>query len=170
MNVDSFNEHAVFDMKGSLKQFDLVAMNSIMKHYTGLQLEKGALNMEVDLFTREGRFGGKVKRWIEGLAIQKSDDKLFKRIKEDVAQTWINWQKDDKTGRIEKDFEYAGPLGYLDQDIVLAAVWIAKGAFIQSLKAKLDDQVHPGDPAQALDEWALFQEKEREKSQKLSHH
>jgi len=164
MTVYPFQDQTAFTVAGRMQDFDLTAMNPIMHHYTRLRLKTGTLRMSVDLTAEKGFFGGQVSRSIDRLAIQKSPQKPLKRIKESVAQAWINSKKEDDRDRIETHFEYSGPLGYLDQDVVLAAVWIVKAAFIQALNPKVENKVVGVLPEQALDQWALFQQKEREKA------
>jgi len=166
MTLDPFAEDATFTVAGTLKRFDLVAMNPAMRHYTGLTLARGSLTMQADLAIHDGRFKGRIQRSIHDLTIEKKQRTLLKAIKEDVAQAWLNWHEDNDTQRIEKTFDYEGPLGYLEDDLVLAAVWVIKGAFIQALKAKVDDKVVTVLPEQALDEWAQWQAKERKKAKR----
>ncbi len=166
IHVKPFSEQAEFDIQGALSDFNLPVMNSIMRYYTGLELEKGQLNMRLKLAAHGGAFRGRVQRSIDHLTIRKTDRGVITSVKENIAQAWLSGHEQPPTDRLEKEFEYAGPLGYLDHDTLLASVWVAKGAFIQALKVKVPAQVHPVPPEQALDEWAEFQAKQRKKAKR----
>lgn len=151
-----------FDFKGDVQKFDLMNLNPLLQRFGGFKLEGGSLDMQSELRAEHGEFAGTVERRIEGLDIKNQHRGLFKNAKEVLVQTWINW-KADKADRIEKRFHLSGPLGYLEEDPLLAAVWVGKHAFIQSLKANVSEELRLDRPEVLQDEWAERQAEELKK-------
>lgn len=166
VGVEPFAKSPSFVMRGEVKDFDMKFLNDTLRYYTGLEVRDGRLSMGGEI-TADGRaFKGRLHRRIEKLVIKNADPGLFKGMKAVFAQTWINWHVDKTTGRIDNEFELAGPMGYLEEDVFLAAVWAGRSAFIQSFRANLTDEVQLDLPETAQDEWAEQQAREREKAEK----
>lgn len=163
VEMEPFKKHSTFRLKGEVKDFNLVFLNEVLRHYTGLELKKGSLTMGGEFTVRDGEFNGRVHRRIEGLIVRSRHRGFINGMKEIYFQAWIDRREDTITGRIENDFRLSGPLGYMDQDAFLAAVWVAKSAFLQSLRARMTGEIRMGTPEEAQDKWAAQQAREREK-------
>lgn len=161
-----FQERVDFHLKGSLKGFDLSTLNPVLRHYTGVDLERGRMDVEGDLTASGGRFRGRVQRTISGLKVigpREHHRGLVPLLKEAFLQAWLNRRKDD-TGDITGGYALSGPLGYMNADVFLAGVWVAKSAFLQSLRPTLPPEVVMGSPAQAEADWMALQARERAKA------
>ncbi len=166
VEVNPFQEHAAFKLKGKLERFNLTRLNPVLRYYTGVDLEKGYATIEGKFSAGEGHFTGRVHRKCEELDILgKTDTHLtfIQAAKEFIFEKWIKGKKDKDSGNLEADYDLSGPLGYMDQDIFLATVWVGKSAFLQSLRPTLPEAVKMGSPEQAEEEWMELQARERKK-------
>ncbi len=161
-----FKEHATFTLKGKLERFNLTRLNPVLRNYTGVDIEKGFTSVDASFSVEGQNFKGRVHRTSEELIILgKTDGHLpfIQGLKEVMFEKWLNRRK-DKEGNLEADYDVTGPLGYMDQDIFLAAVWVAKTAFLQSLRPTLPETVTMGMPEQAEEDWMALQARERKKA------
>jgi hypothetical protein len=159
-----FSEHPAFRLAGDVKDLDLLFLNDILRHHTGLELKQGVLDMGGEFTAADGEFRGRVDRRIRNLSVRSRHRGMIMGVKEWIFQSWIDRREDDDTGSIDDDFGLSGPLGYTDQDVFLAAVWVAKSAFLQTLRARVPPDVRLDTPEQAQDRWAALQALERAKN------
>lgn len=160
-----FQERVNFQLQGSLKGFRLSTLNPVLRHYTGVDMEGGTMDVEGTLAASDGRFEGRVHRVLNGLQVITAHERhpsFVPLLKEVVLQTWLNGRK-NAGGDIQGDYVLSGPLGYMNADVFLAGVWTAKSAFLQSLRPTLPKEVRMGSPQQAEEEWMALQAKERKK-------
>lgn len=164
-----FEEHATFELTGKLERFDLTRLNPVLRHYTGVDIERGFMTVQGKFSSTDGKFDGRVHRESEELNILGKTDahlSFIQTAKEFIFEAWLNSKKDKTSHNLEADYELVGPLGYMDQDLFLAAVWVSKSAFLQSLRPTLPKTVTMGTPEQAEEEWMALQAKQRKKLQK----
>jgi len=166
VKAGTFKKHASFQLKGEVKDFNMMLLNDFLRHYSGLELKSGRLNMGGEFTAKDGGFHGRAHRQIEHLGIRSRHKGLVKSMEEMFLQAWIDWHMENPKGRIENKFQLSGPLGYTDQDVFLAAVWVGKSSFLQSLKAGIPAEIRMGTPEEAQDRWAARQAIEREKLKK----
>ena len=160
--VEALQKPPVFWLKCEVKGFDLTFLNGLLSRFGGFKLEGGRLDMQTELNARSGEFAGQVHRRLDKLDIKNQDRGFIKDAKDVILQTWIDWHV-DASGGIENRFRMSGPLGYMDEDPLLAVVWAGKQAFIQSLKANLPEDLRLDKPEILQDQWAARQAIERKR-------
>jgi hypothetical protein len=165
VEAEPFASSATFRLKGRLRDFRLVTLNPVLRHYTDMDLNNGLLDIDGDIAVGGGVYVGDVRRSQAGVKVFKKGEKhggLGIFMKEFFVQAWLNRQA-GKDGKIDETYILTGPLGYLNHDVFLAGAWTAKTAFLQSMRPRMPEKVEMGPPEQAEAEWMELQAKEREK-------
>jgi len=164
--VRPFQPHAVYVASGSLRGFDLKAVNPLLRHYTGMDLEGGTLDVSGRFAAADGVYAGTVHRAIADVNVKRKREKMPfpTAVKEWLFETWIR-MKAGKDGRVVNDYELTGPLGFMDGDLLLAIVWPLKTAFEQSLRPTLPPRVEADSPEVVEERWMKQQAEERAKQE-----
>jgi len=142
--VDPFAKQPTFDTNFKLDGLDLRELNSYLRAYAGIDVEKGTFALDSELAAKNGRFDGYVKPFVKDLDVLRWKEEeegvpnlIWQGIVEAAASILENQEQDQAATRI--------PLGGRLKDPKVG-VWSALGsllqnAFIQALRRGLEGSI-----------------------------
>jgi len=141
--LDPFNPKPTFDLTSSIERLQLAQLNTFLKAYVNIDVEKGRLAMYSDLHARDGQFHGYVKPLIEGLDVlrwkeedERPLEKLWQGLVGGVAEIFQNQEHDRLATRIPLSGRFNQP----DVNGWKAAFSLLRNAFIHALQHSLETQ------------------------------
>jgi len=139
--LDPFSDEPTFDLTSSIEDLQLSELNTFLKAYVDIDVEKGTLAVYSDLHAKEGRFDGYIKPLIEGLQVLKWKEereglveKVWEGLVGGVAQIFKNHDHDRLATRIP----LSGRFDHPDVNGWAAAFSLLRNAFIQALRHGLE--------------------------------
>lgn len=140
-DIDPFKKKPTFALKTRLDKLQLKQLNTFLKAYVNIDVEKGTLSVYSDLTSRNGKFNGYVKPLIENLDVldwknetERPIEKLWEGLVGGVAEIFENQSKDRLATRVPLRGEFTAP----DVGVWRAVLGVLRNAFIEALKHGLD--------------------------------
>lgn len=139
--LDPFSAEPTFDITSSVERLQLTELNTFLKAYVDIDVEKGRLAVYSDLHAKEGHFNGYVKPLIEGLDVlnwkketEGPIEKFWEGLVGGVAQIFKNQPHDQLGARIPISGRFDKP----EVNAWSAAFSLLRNAFIQALRHGLE--------------------------------
>lgn len=147
MRINALANDPTYDINAEIKNANLVKLNTFFQAYGGFDINKGALDVYLELAAKDRKYIGYVKPVIKDLDVVGPEDRkdsVLRKLWEGIVGVAGDIAENPKTDNIVTKVPLAGEFG--EQTIgtwyaVLAAV---RNAFIQATYPSLDHQVNIG--------------------------
>jgi len=144
MKLDAMADYTTFDLNAELKNTNLALLNDFFKAYGKFDVTGGQFGLYTEMATKEGKFIGYVKPFIEDLDVIGEEDRndavLFRLWEHVVAVAGVVLQN-QKTDQVATKVEIEG--AFKNPKIKkLDAVWeVLRNAFIKALLPTVDNEI-----------------------------
>ncbi len=138
-----------FDYNAKFEGIDMTSLNPMVKHYSGMDFEKGVLNVYSEMAMRDGTYEGYFKPLAEDMTIfrlDEDDPKGDKRsVGEFIKELFVEGASEIVENQRKQLFATRVPIsGTIENsrtDIWTTIISLFSNAYIQAFQAQLDDRV-----------------------------
>lgn len=139
----------VFNMDFTLEQLSLPKFNAFFRHYAGVDIQTGRLNLYSEVASKEGRYEGYIKPLIYNLNVlntKQEDLSLDKKIKEWAIDVVGEIFENQPTVQVGAQVPFSGTFENPHVDVWTAAFSVLRNAFIEALSPRLSGSRKSGEP------------------------
>lgn len=147
MRINALANDPTYDLNAEIKNANLVKFNSFFKAYGDFDINKGMLDVYLELAAKDRKYIGYVKPVINDLDVVGPEDRkdsLLRKIWEGIVGVAADVAENPKTDMIVTKVPLAGEFGDRTIGIWYAVLSTVRNAFIQAIYPSLDHQVNIG--------------------------
>lgn len=147
MRINAMANDPTYDLNAEIKNANLVKLNSFFKAYGDFDINKGALDVYLELAARDRKYIGYVKPVIKDLDVVGPEDRkdsVLRKLWEGIVGVAGDIAENPKTDQIVTKVPIAGEFGERTIGIWYAVLATVRNAFIQAIYPTLDHQVNIG--------------------------
>jgi hypothetical protein len=144
MKLDALAKAPTFDLNAEMKNTNLALLNTALKKYGNVDVNKGNFSVYMEMATKEGRFKGYVKPIIKDLDVvgpEDASDNILHKIWESIVGAAGVALKNQKKDQIATKVDIEGNLKNPKVHTLDAVMEILRNAFIQALVPKIDNEI-----------------------------
>lgn len=149
MRLNPLAKKTDFDMDLEVKRANMVELNPYLYNLGKFDVNKGTFSMYMESATKDGRFVGYVKPFIEDLDVlewkgQDKEDSFFRKIWEGLVGFGGKVVENRKKENVATKVPLAGSLSTGDgihSNTAVAVKYILRNAFIEALKPSFDNEI-----------------------------
>jgi hypothetical protein len=133
-----------FQFKADLRNTDLVRLNQFLTAYTGIDVNKGNLNIYSEVAAKNGDYKGYIKPLIKDLKVygpQDSNKSFFHKVMELAVSAWAFILTNHSKDQIGTEIPFEGTFKQNNVDTWSAVFEVLRNAFIQALSPAFDNDI-----------------------------
>lgn len=147
MKLNPLAKQPAFDLNTTVEHASLVQMNDVFQSYGGFDVNKGEFNMYAEAVTKDGKFTGYVKPFIQGIDVvdwkgQDKKDRFFQKIWETVVGGAAELLENQKKDQLATKINFKGTIDDPQTNIFQIVVIILQNAFVKALSPAIDNQIN----------------------------
>ncbi|HQW24654.1 MAG TPA: DUF748 domain-containing protein, partial [Saprospiraceae bacterium] len=147
MRINALAIDPTYDLNAEIKNANLVKLNAFFKAYGDFDINKGMLDVYLELAAKDRKYIGYVKPVIKDLDVVGPEDRkdsVLRKLWEGIVGVAGDIAENPKTDQIATKVPIAGEFGDRTIGIWYAVLSTVRNAFIQAIYPTLDHQVNIG--------------------------
>ncbi len=147
MRINALANDPTYDLNAEIKNANLVKLNAFFKAYGDFDINKGMLDVYLELAAKDRKYIGYVKPVIKDLDVVGPEDRkdsVLRKLWEGIVGVAGDIAENPKTDQIATKVPIAGEFGERTIGIWYAVLSTVRNAFIQAIYPTLDHQVNIG--------------------------
>lgn len=147
MRINALANDPTYDLNAEIKNANLVKLNSFFKAYGDFDINKGVLDVYLELAAKDRKYIGYVKPVIQDLDVVGPEDRkdsVLRKFWEGIVGVAGDIAENPQTDNIVTKVPIAGEFGEQTIGIWYAVLSTVRNAFIQAIYPSLDHQVNIG--------------------------
>jgi hypothetical protein len=137
-SIDPFAEQPTFDIRLSLEHADMRAMNDMFKAYGNFDVERGILDLYIELTAKDGRVDGYAKPMFTDLDIlrfgkDQKEDGMLQAFWEALVGGGSSLLKNDKNERQAANIPLSGPIEKPQANLWSTIGSLLRNAFVKAI-------------------------------------
>jgi hypothetical protein len=132
-----------FDVDAELTGMELKPWNSLLRAYAGVDAEAGSVSLYAELMTREGRFDGYLKPFVEGLDVlrleeESEEQNIFQSAWEALVGATAEVLQNQPTERLATRIPISGTVEEPETQFWPTLLNVLRNAFVEAFAPQLD--------------------------------
>ncbi len=147
MRINALANDPTYDLNAEIKNANLVKLNTFFKAYGDFDINKGELDVYLELAAKDRKYIGYLKPVIRDLDVVGPEDRkdsVLRKLWEGIVGIAGDIVENPKTDQIGTKVPIAGNFGERTIGIWYAVLATLRNAFIQAIYPSLDNQVNIG--------------------------
>tara|TARA_R110001599_G_scaffold353231_1_gene591117 strand:+ start:202445 stop:203488 length:1044 start_codon:yes stop_codon:yes gene_type:complete len=139
------------DMSFSLEHAAAESLNDFSEHYSGVDFEKGTVNVYGELAIADGHLVGYVKPMLEDFELHSQEDQVLETLWEALVGFVGLVLENEDEGTVASKVPFEGNLNDLNTGVLTAVLNVFRNAWIEAFKRTVDDEIEFEDALEAVD-------------------